>query len=180
VGISRISCNQLNIAGAIDQELLSQSTPGKIARSIFGEAGITLPKDFDDAVWRGTPALTSRPNQVSAERLFLIGDASGYVEPFTGEGMAAALETAVAVVPLAIRASANWVPALAPCWTAIHRKIVCDRQVTSRQFAWVLRRPWAARVAMVVCRTMPQLAAHLIARTTVPSNAFISPGLGTP
>ena len=36
--------------------------------------------------------------------LFVLGDAAGYVEPFTGEGMAWAFAAAEAVVPLAIRA----------------------------------------------------------------------------
>jgi flavin-dependent dehydrogenase len=40
--------------------------------------------------------------------LFVIGDAAGYVEPFTGEGMAWALAAADGLAPLAARAVGAW------------------------------------------------------------------------
>ena len=180
VGISRVNREQLNIAAAIDQELLSQAPPAKIVREMLVASGVAPPIDLDAATWRGTPPLTSRPNQVAWERVFLIGDAAGYVEPFTGEGMAAALETALAVSPLVVQASSQWDSSLAERWTSMHRQIVGNREFTCRQLAWVLRRPWAARAAMVLCRSLPKLAGHFISRTTIPCPAYTQLGIGTP
>ena len=158
VGISRVSEQQFNVAAAIDGRLLLQSAPAEIVAGILTDAGISFPPNLMSAHWRGTPPLTSRPKRVASDRVFLIGDAGGYVEPFTGEGMAAALEAAVAVTPLAVRATELWSPSIADCWEALHRQIVRDRQRTCRQLAWILRRPWAASTALSVCRLLPGIA----------------------
>ena len=39
-------------------------------------------------------------NRLSAQRVFLLGDAAGYAEPFTGEGIGWALSSAVAITPV--------------------------------------------------------------------------------
>ena len=44
-----------------------------------------------DVQWHGTPGLTRRTRPLARDRLFYLGDAAGYVEPFTGEGIAWAL-----------------------------------------------------------------------------------------
>ena len=64
--------------------------------------------------WRGTPPLTRRAPSLAAERVFVLGDAAGYVEPFTGEGMAWALASA--------RPWPRWpaaAAALAPAWPGL-------------------------------------------------------------
>ncbi len=180
VGISRIGARQLNVAAAVDPQLLSHAAPGEIVASILEAAGVRVSIGIESAVWRGTPPLTSQPASVAAKRLFLIGDAGGYVEPFTGEGMAAALETSVAVAPFAMRATEAWVPSLAVCWQALHRQIVRDRQLTCRQLAWILRRPWAAFAAMSICRIIPGVAGRLIAKTSIPSTVCLPAGMSTP
>ena len=101
----------------------------------------TSSDDWNQVAWHGTPPLTSRPNRVAAERLFVIGDASGYVEPFSGEGMATAMETALAVTPLAVEAAYRWQPSLVAEWTAIEQRLIVDQQATCRQLAWILRKP---------------------------------------
>ena len=51
---------------------------------ILSANGIDFP--VIDSGWSGTPPLTTVPRWNAAERLFVMGDAAGYVEPFTGEG----------------------------------------------------------------------------------------------
>ena len=179
VGMLRTCRDQLNVAAAVDAELLSRATPSQIVTTILTRARVPVPIGLSAAVWRGTPPLTSRPLRVAGERIFLIGDAGGYVEPFTGEGMAAALETAVAVTPLAVQAAKRWVPSLAICWDVLHRQIVRDRQATCRQLAWVLRRPWAAFAALSICRVLPGVAARLVSKTNLPSKICLAPGIGS-
>jgi flavin-dependent dehydrogenase len=178
VGISRISHDRFNVAAAIDPAALAQVSPAKIAAEILENAGIPATPALTRARWRGTPPLSSRPLHVSSERVFLIGDAAGYVEPFTGEGMATAFESAVAVMPLVIEAASSWDPSLAGRWDTLHRQIVRDRQFTCKQLAWILRRPWAAFAALGMCRMLPGLAHRVIAKVTVPSTLCTSRGVG--
>jgi flavin-dependent dehydrogenase len=51
---------------------------------------------FDPLDWLGTLPLTRRTPRPAGHRVLVVGDAAGYVEPFTGEGMAWALATASA------------------------------------------------------------------------------------
>jgi flavin-dependent dehydrogenase len=178
VGISRISHDRFNVAAAIDPAVIAQASPAKIAADILENAGIRVTPALTRVRWRGTPPLSSRPLHVSSERIFLIGDAAGYVEPFTGEGMATAFESAVAVMPLVIEAASSWDPSLARRWDTLHRQIVRDRQFTCKQLAWILRRPWAAFAALGMCRMLPALAHRVIAKVTVPSTLCTSRGVG--
>ena len=145
-----------------------------IVAGILTYAGVSFPAHLLSAHWRGTPPLTSRPKHVAAERLLLIGDAGGYIEPFTGEGMAFAIEAAVAITPLAVEAVLSWTPAIAERWEELHRKMVRDRQRTCQQLAWILRRRWAASLTLGICRVLPGIPERMIQRINYPTN------LGTP
>jgi flavin-dependent dehydrogenase len=167
-GISRNNSHQLNIAGAVDATLLSHASPLEIIESIFAAVNFTPPAGLATATLRGTPPLTSHPRTVASERVFLIGDAAGYVEPFTGEGMAAALESAVAVTPLVAKATRAWSPQLATAWQTVHRDAVRNRQRTCEMLAWILRRPWVTFATLGTCRAWPAVATHWITKTTAP------------
>jgi 2-polyprenyl-6-methoxyphenol hydroxylase-like FAD-dependent oxidoreductase len=69
-------------------------------RTLAVAAGVATHALFVLTVWRLVPSLTRRPKRVAEERLFLIGDAAGYVEPITGEGMLWAIMSACAIAPL--------------------------------------------------------------------------------
>mgnify|MGYP000400909409 CR=1 FL=1 len=60
---------------------------GTLVYQVLQEAGFTLPVDVEQLSWRGTAKLTRKTSPVAAGRVLVLGDASGYVEPFTGEGM---------------------------------------------------------------------------------------------
>ncbi|MFM9170747.1 MAG: hypothetical protein ACKOTD_11730, partial [Phycisphaerales bacterium] len=65
------------------------------------DAVLADPGAVDAARWRGTPALTRRRACVAAPRILVTGDAAGYVEPFTGEGLGWAIATGAAAGRLA-------------------------------------------------------------------------------
>ena len=179
VGISRIDPSQLNVAAAVEPTLLSNAAPVEVVASILADSDIVAPLGLRCATWRGTPALTSRPQRVAANRVFLIGDAGGYVEPFTGEGMATALESAMAVTPLVLQAAQAWAPATACRWESLHRQIVSDRQHTCRTLAWILRRPWATYATLSTCRVLPGVATRWIAKTNLSPNVGMYSTVGT-
>jgi flavin-dependent dehydrogenase len=179
VGISRVKEQQFNVAAAMDRKALLRTPPAKIVADIMTYAGISFPVDLSSAHWRGTPPLTSRPKHVAAERVLLIGDAGGYIEPFTGEGMAFALESAIAITPLVVKAVQSWTPAVAANWEVLHQQMVRDRQRTCRRLAWILRRPWAASLTLGICRMMPGIAERMIHNTNDPISICRPARIGT-
>ena len=105
VGLVRVEGGRLNVAAAYETNHVRHcGDPGAAAERILAEAGFASIPSLRDATWRGTLPLTRRTSPIAGERFFLIGDATGYVEPFTGEGMAWALASGHAVAPLVVRA----------------------------------------------------------------------------
>jgi flavin-dependent dehydrogenase len=166
VGLARSGDRRLNVAAALDPAWLARSNASELIADMLRDAGLHVLDDWSHVSWHGTPPLTGRPNRVAAERLFVIGDASGYVEPFSGEGMATALQSALAVAPLAVAAARDWRSSLVEEWTAVERRLVVDQQSTCRQLAWMLRRPLVAAMALRICRVQPWVAQRFIAKVS--------------
>ncbi len=92
LGLVRLEDGRLNLAAALDPCWMRVcGGPGPAAARLLAEVGWPPVPNLAEQNWRGTPALTRQARRRAAERLFLIGDAAGYIEPFTGEGMAWAL-----------------------------------------------------------------------------------------
>jgi 2-polyprenyl-6-methoxyphenol hydroxylase-like FAD-dependent oxidoreductase len=95
LGLVRLPGGAINAAAALDPSAVRRcGGPGAlcagIARGCRGDAGA-----LECADWRGAPLLTRRRSRVEAGNVYVLGDAAGYVEPFTGEGMTWAIEGAV-------------------------------------------------------------------------------------
>ena len=156
LGLVCLEDGQLDLACALDREACRQAGgPAPVARRLLADAGWPVPEGLDQAAWRGTPPLTRAARRVAAHRLEGVGDAAGYVEPFTGEGMAWALSSAVALAPLA---ALEWRPELARRWTATHHRVVVARQGPCRWLAAVLRRPWLMGGIVAMLNLWPALA----------------------
>lgn len=163
LGLVRLEDGRLDLAAAFDpDELRRRGNPAVAAAALLDAAGWPAPPDFHRVAWRGTPALTRQARRLAAERLFVLGDAAGYIEPFTGEGMAWALASGVAVVPFAIRAAASWQDKLRREWTQCYRRVVSRRQTVCRVAAAVLRHPLLAASVVAVLSRVPVLAAPVV------------------
>jgi flavin-dependent dehydrogenase len=99
---------------------------------------------------------------VAGPRWFAVGDAAGYVEPFTGEGMAWAVAGAVAVAPLAARGVASWDNRLVAEWSAAHRRLIGNRQFACRVVSRGLRSPLVCRLAVRGLSLVPSLAGPVV------------------
>jgi menaquinone-9 beta-reductase len=162
VGLVRLRDGGLNVAAAFRPGLLRQFGCASAAAAILSEAGFPPLSALESARWLGTPPFTRRTRPLAVERVFLLGDAAGYVEPFTGEGIASALASARAVGPLALQAMARWSPSLEHDWHQLHRRVVGSRQGVSRAAAAALHRPWLARLAFQALARMPAAARPLL------------------
>ena len=172
VGLVRVEDGSLNVAAAFAPAFVRRSgEPGSAAAAILAEAGLPLITNLPGAHWQGTAGLTRRTKPLALERLFLLGDAASYVEPYTGEGIAWALTSGHAVAPLALQAIERWEPQLARAWSKLHRRLIGRRQILCRATALTLRQPWLAPLAFGVLSCVPGSAAFLINRLNAPPSS---------
>jgi flavin-dependent dehydrogenase len=173
VGMVRVEDGSLNVAAALSTEgMRVADSPGLLVNSLIRGGGWPpLPQSPVDG-WKGTPELTRRPDRLGAERIFAIGDAAGYVEPFTGEGMFWALSGARAAAPLVARSVDTWDFGLLNSWGAVHGELVGRAQSLCRATAWTLARPLLSRTLMRVLRSQPRLAGPLIRRVGAPTTSL--------
>ncbi|MDX1501330.1 MAG: NAD(P)/FAD-dependent oxidoreductase [Thermoanaerobaculia bacterium] len=162
VGVVRVERGRLNLAAALSPERVRRRGLAGAVADLLRGAG--LPGVSAAAGrWRGTPPLTRRAATRALERVFLLGDAAGYVEPFTGEGISWALESAVVCAPLAVRGVEGWSTALARAWEREHRRRIVRRQRWCRAVAWWLRHPGLVDLGVRSLNAAPRLARPLVA-----------------
>ena len=154
---------QLDVAAAFDPAACV-AAGARPWRRILSQAGLPRVPDLEGSPWRGTPLLTRRAPRLAAERLFVLGDAAGYVEPFTGEGISWAFASAHAVVPLALQAVSRWDAALPRRWAAAYRVAVGGRQTLCRWLARLLRHPAVLHAAVHVLARAPFVAGPVVRR----------------
>lgn len=165
VGLTRVEDGGLNVAAAVDSSTVrGAGGPGAAGMRILEEAGFPVAEGMREAEWRGTMKLTRRTPRRAGERIFLVGDAAGYIEPFTGEGMAWALASGAGVVSLADESVSGWRTELAEAWEQRYTKLIQNRQRLCRCLAQGLRRNWLVRTAVPALAAMPWLAKPIISR----------------
>ena len=166
-GVVRLDRGRLNLAAAVDPDCLKRkSTPAAAVAELLLQAGLGLPSSFETGEWFGTAPLTRVSSSVAGERLLLLGDAAGYVEPFTGEGIAWALSLGAAVASVVKRGVADWDNSLERDWTECVRRRVLSRQWFCRRIASLLRHPWGVRCALAVLARAPSLATPILNRVS--------------
>jgi flavin-dependent dehydrogenase len=160
VGLVRLEDGALNVAAAFDGAALAAAGGAAAAADqVLSEAGFEPLPALAPAAWQLTPALTRSSSPLAGERYLLLGDAAGYVEPFTGEGMGWALGAALSSTPLALAAlNHGWDDQRARDWSRTQAALMARRQRLCRTLALVLRRPWSSRFLFDALRRWPALA----------------------
>src|SRR5262249_1630681 len=170
VGLVRVEDGRLNVAASLEPSFVRRlGTPAAASAAILAEAGLVPIPPLGTLHWQGTAALLRRTRPLAEDRMFLIGDAAGYVAPFTGEGIAWALASAQAVVPLALRAIERWDSRLGCAWSNAHWRLVGRRHVICRAIALALERPGLTRVGFEFCKYAPGAAETILKRLYAPS-----------
>jgi flavin-dependent dehydrogenase len=167
-GICNTDGETVDIAAAIDPGSI-QPMGGieSVVRSILADCcstDINLP---NNSTWLATPALTRSSTQVADDRVFLIGDAIGYIEPFTGQGMSWALASVEAVMPLIKEVSlGRWKEDIATRWNDWAYRQRIHHQRTCRWIANRIRQPHSAAWVLQACNWIPPLRATIIRKST--------------
>lgn len=169
VGVTR-TIEGLVVASALDSDFLKrQATPAHAAETILREARFPHIPELLSADWSGTLPLTRTTRPVGSSRVFLIGDAAGYVEPFTGQGMAIALQGAVALTPFLVQAISNWTPAIATAWKQQYSRRVESHHWPALLIASIVRRPSVAGFAFALADVAPALPGALVRAVNRPA-----------
>jgi flavin-dependent dehydrogenase len=172
VGTVEVEDGQLSIAAAVDaQSLKAGRSPLTALQEIYDVNGLPAPENLSSATIKGTLPLTRSTTPVALPRIFLLGDAVGYVEPLTGEGMAWAMTSADLVVPLVEDVVTNgWHPTLPQTWANLLKQDVQQRQNICRLLSRSLRFPWLLSPMVNACRLFPAAAESIVRRMNhVPS-----------
>lgn len=154
VGAVVLPDGSTDIAGAMQPDAVrADGGPAEAAIRMLATAVID-PQPVRTARWRGTPPLTRRRKALAAPRLLLAGDAAGYVEPFTGEGIGWATATGAAAGSLAARIARG--EASERDWPAIHSSIARGSALRCRAIALLLRSPAAVRACIALGNAAPR------------------------
>jgi len=156
-GAVRLGDGSVDIAAALSPEQTRKfGGPGRTIRQLACEAGSEAHADLlAQARWRGTPLLTRR-RQVEGENIFVVGDAAGYVEPFTGEGMSWGLAAGLAVARHAKAALAHVYKDGE--WTREWKQLAERRRAACRATALALRSPTLIAASISLANTIPAAA----------------------
>jgi flavin-dependent dehydrogenase len=176
-GAVRLEDGRVDIAAAVSRESLGRNAdPGRVVAAIVAEAvgRSSLPMPTTAAIaaaaFRATPPLTRSAPLVSGPmgQILRCGDAAGYVEPFTGEGIGWALASGrlVAEAMLAdqldvgdrLRSAAD----AAARYRAAHHRQVAAVHARCRRVALALRRPGVVMAAVQAARIAPWAARRLV------------------
>jgi menaquinone-9 beta-reductase len=163
VGLVRLEDGRLNIAAALNVDCLRKShSPGTVAGELLREAGWPPVPGLSNLAWHGTPALTRQASRPASTRVLAVGDAAGYLEPLTGEGIGWAMADGVAVVSLAVRAVRHWQPSIAEEWVALQSRADLRRRRLANALTFVSRYPALAQTLIGIVGRLPWLAAPLV------------------
>jgi flavin-dependent dehydrogenase len=170
-GMVEVEAGRVNVAAAVDPDWLRERGGAAPAvQALLREAGLPARGEILAAAdWLGTVPLTRRTPHPVARRLFVLGDAAGYVEPFTGEGMSLAFAAAHAVLPFAQRALAAWDASLEREWLAKHREVVEREQRWCRALARLVRHPTLTAWVVAALGRHPSLARPILAHLAAPA-----------
>ena len=163
VGLVRLEDQRLNIAAALDPAACRAcGGPGPLAQRILVETGLPALPALAGAAWSGTALLTRRRRRLGGHRVFALGDACRYVEPFTGEGIAWAIGAALLAQGLVAAALTRWEPQLIAQWTRRYERAFFWRRTSCVALARLLRYPPTTTGLCRLLQCFPRVSAPVL------------------
>jgi flavin-dependent dehydrogenase len=166
----------LNLAGALDPRWLHRvGSPADAFGEVLAGVGWPIPGKLAMVRFQGTPSLNTYRSPVAVERVLLIGDAAGYLEPFTGEGMAWALLGGRAAAALACSVlDSDDCGEMTARWQGTYKAVVAKRQGICGMITRWLRRPLLVHLGVRILAVAPILSRPLINALNSTSDKSIS------
>lgn len=166
VGVAMLPDGRLDLAAAFAPAAIEKRSHalGELAARVLRDNGLPVPPTLIESPWSATPTLTQRPRRLGVDRVLLLGDAAGYVEPFTGEGIGWALRSALEVEPIASEAIDAWSPYHVRDWEARHHQTVGRWQRRCRRVCGLVGGRWATPAVVRLLSFAPNLASPVLKR----------------
>ncbi|MFO0959894.1 MAG: FAD-dependent monooxygenase [Isosphaeraceae bacterium] len=163
VGLVALEDGRLDIAAALDPAAVRRSGGiGALAGKILAGSPFPEVPEIEQFAWKGTPSLTRSAATLARERVFRVGDAAGYVEPFTGEGIAWALSGGVRLAGILAESLATGACPPERLWPDAYRGEITRTQLVCRAARLVLRAPRLTGSLVRILAIYPGLAAPFI------------------
>lgn len=159
VGIAPLEDGRLAIASAVRADAVQKMSPRGVVEGILQKAGLAGLL-LEDTRFSGVPALRRRRVRVHTGRMLSVGDAAGFVEPITGEGMSWAIATGAAVVGSATALLENHPETNA--WQDTYRRMMPRRHLRCALVGAFIRRPALVRVAVGVSSLVPIMRSFVL------------------
>jgi flavin-dependent dehydrogenase len=167
VGLVRLESGHVDVAAALrsGSAAAQQGTPAERVQRILNRS------TFPDFSWGPSSKVMTTPplrrtRVAGTGRLMAIGDASGYVEPFTGEGMTWGLQSGIAAanrISSASKQTGNDVlSTIGHQWDRDQQKLLRGKKRTCRIVTNALRSGLARKTIGNMLATFPKLATPLI------------------
>jgi len=155
LGLVRLPTGEIDAAASLDPAAIrAAGGPATLCAQLVSIAGGDA-EAMTNAEWRGTPLLTRRRTRIESGNVYVVGDAAGYVEPFTGEGMTWAIRGSLLVAEIVQAALAS--RSAAGSWTRLHQQELAAEHRRCRVVARLLRHPRALAAAVAVGAYVPSL-----------------------
>ena len=166
LGLVRLSCGKIDAAAAICPIAAKRAGgPVPLLAEILREAGGDA--TVLDGVRLMGAGLLTRQRAVAIGNVLIAGDAAGYVEPFTGEGMSWAVTTGLAAGQCAAKAiaenlfiGAQFSPQARELWRVTHRRLVGRRQMACGLVAAISHSTIMPRCIVTLANLWPAPVAH--------------------
>lgn len=163
VGITRLESKQVVISAAIHKKAIRNGRSlGDVVKKIIESSGKPVPRFIESTKWLGTRELSREVTVPGDQRVLILGDAAGYIEPFTGEGIGWAIEASQLALPLAIEGIRQWDSRLIDRWTSICRRQFKQRKRTCRILKKMVVYPSVVGTAIRLLRLFPFLATPVL------------------
>lgn len=166
-GLVRLEDGRLDVAAAVYDPAGDgrRRGAGERVAAILEAAGMPAVPGIEAATWRGTPRL-HRQRQPGCGRVLAVGDAAGYVEPFTGEGMAWGMQTgllAARIVAEGLAENRRGAAAeIGARYTREYRRLLSRRRLLCRMLTAALRRASTRRMLFQTLSAAPWLAGPVV------------------
>jgi flavin-dependent dehydrogenase len=162
---------KLHLAASLDPAACRNAGgPARLVRDILASSWQAIVPEWHLPRLHGTGALTRRRPSLGGNRVLAVGDACGYVEPFTGEGMAWAVIGAREAVNLLPAPGQPWPAEMPHRWRRRHFQIVARTQRWCRGMRPILRHPEIAPLVIAVGNAMPAIGNWIAKRISQPSS----------
>ena len=152
VGSSRLSDGRWVVAAALSPEAIRRHGTHGAVHSVLRETGVQS-EGAPSARWKAVGHLTRRRMRRAAGRVLLVGDAAGYVEPLTGEGMSWGICRAADVLPYAEAIEGG--EDVSHEWSSAAERMLRSRRVICRTVCGMARRPRPLELGLRLSSRLP-------------------------